>query len=127
VSELGEACRECGWVPAPRPKAVAVQGAELGELLESDAARLTQQAPEVAQFYREAVCWYGLRWPDRWRERPKSGRWWAWSQTRQKFGFSEQLGMPRSFWDMAPTPTTEPVNGWLKSQMIRYAKRRRAA
>jgi superfamily II DNA or RNA helicase len=127
VSELGEACRECGWLPAPRPKAVAVQGAELGELLESDVARLTEHASEVAQFYREAVFWYGARWPDRWRDRPKSGRWWAWSQTREKFDFNERLGMPRRFWDMAPTPTTEPVNGWLKSQQIRYAKRRRAA
>jgi superfamily II DNA or RNA helicase len=127
ASQDGEACRECGWVPAPRPQSVKVQAAELGELIETNKQLLMPHAPEVAQFYREAVYWYGARWPYRWRERPKSGRWWAWLQTREKFGFDEQLGMPQGFWDAAPTPTSSPVNGWLKSQLIRYAKRRRAA
>jgi DNA repair protein RadD len=127
VSEQGEACRECGWVPAPKPKAVAVEAAELGELEWDEQPPMTPHAPEVAQFYREAVHWYSGRWPDRWRERPKSGRWWAWSQTRQKFGFAESAPMPRGFWDVEPAPTSAVTSGWLKSQLIRYAKRRRAA
>jgi superfamily II DNA or RNA helicase len=127
ISEEGDACRECGWVPAPRPLSVVVQAAELGELLETDKQLLMPHAPEVAQFYREAVAWYGARWPDRWRERPKSGRWWAWAQTRAKFGFSEQLGMPRGFWNLEPLPCSVSTRGWLTSRLIRYAKRRRAA
>lgn len=127
VSEMGEACRECGWVPAPRPKAVAVQAADLAELEWEDTPQTTPQSPDVAQFYREAVYWYGARWPDRWRNRPKGGRWWAWSQTRERFGFAETLAMPRAFWEAQPVPVSAAVNGWLKSQMIRFAKRRRAA
>ena len=127
VSQDGEACRECGWVPAPRPLSVVVQAAELGELVEAERQLLMPHAPEVAQFYREAVAWYGARWPDRWRERPKSGRWWAWSQTRAKFRFDEQTPMPREFWEIPPSRTSVATAGWLKSQLIRYAKRRRAA
>jgi superfamily II DNA or RNA helicase len=127
VSQDGEACRECGWVPAPRPLSVTVQAAELGELVEAERQLLMPHAPEVAQFYREAVAWYGARWPDRWRERPKSGRWWAWSQARAKFRFDEQTPMPREFWETPPSRTSVATAGWLKSQLIRYAKRRRAA
>jgi len=127
VSELGEACRECGWVPAPRPLSVVAQAAELGELVETDKQLVMPHAPEVARFYREAVAWYGARWPDRWRERPKSGRWWAWAQAKTKFRFDEQTPMPREFWETPPSRTSVATAGWLKSQMIRYAKRRRAA
>jgi DNA repair protein RadD len=129
VSEAGPACRECGWIPAPKPKAVVVEDAMLAELdLDEDKQPpVTPQSPEVAEFYRQAVSWYGLRWPNRWRERPKSGRWWAWSQAREKFGFSESMAMPSAFWNLAPTSPTAVTNGWLKSQLIRYAKRKRAA
>jgi DNA repair protein RadD len=128
VSEAGEACRECGWVPAPKPKPVAVQDALLAELCEEQLQiTITAQSPEVAQFFCESIGWYLLRWPHRWTERPKSGRWWAWLQTRQRFGFTESVRMPRGFWDADPTHPTAAVNGWLKSQIIRYARRKAAA
>ena len=127
VSEEGEACRECGWKPAPRPKPVQVEEAQLGELDYDKPGSITPHSPEVTQFFREAVYWYGARWPDRWRERPKSGRWWAWSQTREKFDIAESVRMPSALWEWAPLPTSAAVNGWLKSQLIRYARRRRAA
>jgi superfamily II DNA or RNA helicase len=126
VSQDGEACRECGWVPAPRPQSIRVQAAELGELVETDRQLPMPHAPEVAQFYRQALGWYGNRWPDRWRERPKSARWWGWCQTRTKFRFDEQTPIPRGFWEMPPSPVSVEAAGWLKSQLIRYAKRRAA-
>ncbi len=127
VSEEGDACRECGWKPTPRPKAVQVEEAQLGELDYDKPASIAPHAPEVVHFFREALYWYVARWPDRWRDRPKSGRWWAWQQTREKFDFAESVRMPSAFWEWAPALTSAAVNGWLKSQLIRYAKRRRAA
>ncbi len=121
VSDDGPACDACGWVPAPRAKDVRSSAAELGEMNLNERA-ITPQSPEVAQFFREAVAWYGYRWPTRWQERPKSGRWWAWSQTRTKFAFDPSAAIPRAFWEAKPAPTTAATNRWLKSQLIRYAK-----
>jgi DNA repair protein RadD len=124
VSEEGEACRECGWVPVPRPKDVVVEEAELRELESADKQLLMPHSPEVERFYREAVYWYAARWPNRWVARQKSGRWWAWCKTRERFRFPESYGMPRGFWDANPMPTTAATNGLLKAQLIRWAKRR---
>jgi superfamily II DNA or RNA helicase len=126
VSQEGEACRECGWKPLPKPKAVRVEAADLAELIESDAPTAVLDSPEVRQFFREVVYWYSLRWPDRWHERPGKGRWFAWCKTRQRFHLPETTPIPRSFWNLSPIPPTAAVNGWLKSQQIRYAKRKRA-
>lgn len=126
VSEEGEACRECGWAPAPKPKAVRVEAATLGELDYDSEKVVTPLSPEVVQFFREAISWYGARWPERWRDRQKSGRWWAWMQARTKFEFAETVQMPRSFWEAHPDLPSAKTRGWLKAQMIRYAKRRAA-
>jgi superfamily II DNA or RNA helicase len=123
VSESGNACQACGWAPAPKAKPVAVQDADLAELAD-DLAATSPHSAEVAQFYREAVAWYGQRWPDRWRDRPKSGRWWAWNQTRQKFKFPESTAIPRNFWEIAPAPPFSATHGWLQHSLIRYAKSR---
>jgi hypothetical protein len=125
ISEQGRSCPSCGWLPAPKPKPVAVEQAELQEL-DYENQQLSPHSPQVVQFFREACAWYGLRWPERWRERPKSGRWWAWSQTREKFGFDAQARIPSGFWDEPPSPTSAATAGWLKSQLIRWAKRRAA-
>jgi superfamily II DNA or RNA helicase len=126
VSEDGEACRECGWKPAPRPKAVRVEAADLLELLEHEAPTVGVDSPEVRQFFGEAACWYSLRWPDRWHERPGRGRWWAWCMTCERFRFGEATPIPRVFWTLSLASPTAAVNGYLTSQLIRYAKRRRA-
>jgi superfamily II DNA or RNA helicase len=126
VSQEGEACRECGWKPGPKPKAVLVEAAELAELMESEALTAALDSPEVRQFFREVVHWYSLRWPARWAERPGRGRWFAWCKTRERFHFPETTPIPRSFWTLSPISPTAAVNGWLKSQQIRYARRRRA-
>jgi DNA repair protein RadD len=127
VSEEGDACRECGWRPLPKPKAVAVQAATLTELEYEGEKLINPHSPEVLQFFREAISWYGARWPDRWRDRQKSGRWWAWSQTRAKFGFAETVAIPRAFWEAHPDLPTSKTRGWLKAQQVRFAKRRRVA
>jgi superfamily II DNA or RNA helicase len=121
VSELGSACVECGWSPTPRPKGVEVQEAQLAELADNDPI-LTAGSPEVVQFYREAVHWYAQRWPDRWREKPNSGRFWAWSQTRRKFKFGDAAPIPRHFWNVAPAAASLTTIGYLKHALIRYAK-----
>ncbi|MGH3431119.1 MAG: DEAD/DEAH box helicase, partial [Bryobacteraceae bacterium] len=58
VSEEGTACGHCGWVPAPKPKGIAVQDAELGELDVDGHASPTPHSPAVQQFFREAVAFY---------------------------------------------------------------------
>lgn len=126
VSEEGYACRHCGWFPTPKPKSVEVENAELDELDCENSRQITPHSPEVGKFYREAVSWYASRWPSRWSDKPKSGRWWAWSQTRTKFTFPD-LPMPRGFWDAGLLPTSAETDGWLRSQLIRWAKRRAAA
>ena len=90
------------------------------QLVESKEAPVDREAME--KFYREACQWYANRWPDRWKEKEKSGRWWAWSQTRAKFKRPDDERMPRGFWDASLRPTSLETAGWLKSQMIRYAK-----
>jgi DNA repair protein RadD len=117
TTEEGADCPNCGWKPTPAPKPVQVVDAQL---VESKEAPVDREAME--KFYREACQWYANRWPDRWREKEKSGRWWAWSQTRTKFKRPDDERMPRGFWDASLRPTSLDTAGWLKSQMIRYAK-----
>jgi DNA repair protein RadD len=121
VSAEGNACTACGWAPTPKARAVAVEDADLAELAD-DPIVMAPHSPEVAQFFREAIAWYGQRWPDRWRDRPKSGRWWAWNQARQKFKFSDSVAIPRSFWEAPPSAPSLTTSGYLKHGLIRYAK-----
>jgi DNA repair protein RadD len=123
VSELGNACRECGWAPTPKARPIAVQEADLAEIAD-DPAAVSPHSTEVTQFFCEAVAWYGARWPDRWRERPNSGRWWAWNQARRKFKFPDSVAIPRSFWEATPAPPSSTTSGYLKHSLIRYAKGR---
>lgn len=119
ITEEGTDCPNCGWKPAPAPKAVHVVDAQLVETKE-----VKEDWNAIELFYREACQWYAHRWPDRWQEKEKSGRWWAWSQTRTKFKRPDDERMPRGFWDMTLRPTSVDTAGWLKSQQIRWAKRR---
>lgn len=127
VSVEGSRCSCCGWESKPAPKPVTATPARLVEL-GGEGSAASPHTPECIGFYTEGLAWYARRWPDRWRERPKSGRWWAWSQTRERFEFAETVRMPSRFWEIAPATATSPaVRGWLKSQTIRYAKSRRSA
>jgi hypothetical protein len=96
-------------------------GAELDERSESPLS----YAPEVVQFFCEALHWYALRWPDRWRDREKRGRWWAWLKTRERFELPDTLCLPGRLWEAVPLAATVEVSGWLKSRHIRDIKSRR--
>ena len=122
VSEDGSNCSNCGWHPTPKSRPVQVADADLNE---TPAVQLDLAG--IENFYRESCGWYAKRWPDRWRDREKSGRWWAWVQTRTKFKRPDDERMPSRFWELAPLPSGFETSGWLKSQLIRWAKSKRNA
>jgi DNA repair protein RadD len=122
VTEEGSRCPSCGWQPVPNAMPVQVTQAHLAEI--------GAQLPPVQNtepFFREACDWYRIRWPDRWQEKEKSGRWWAWMQTREKFKRPEDERMPSVFWNMPPLTVTPETAGYLKSRMIAFAKSKRRA
>jgi superfamily II DNA or RNA helicase len=122
VSEDGSRCPSCGWQPTPKAQPVRVTQAYLEEVGASLPAVETTQ-----QFYREACSWYATRWPDRWQSKEKSGRWWAWMQTREKFKRPQDERMPSLFWNLPPVGTSPETAGWLKSKIIAFAKAKKAA
>lgn len=125
TSEQGQSCPECGWVAPQRSKAVGVQDADLDEIAE-DAAPLSLTDKSVLQFHAEACGWYARRWPDRWRDKQNSGRWWAWVQTTAKFGFAEGIRMPDKGWKAYAMPPSAATAGWLQHRMIKWAKAKRS-
>jgi DNA repair protein RadD len=126
VSEQGHSCPSCGWTPIPKAKAIAVQDADLVELADEEALLLPHEQ-RVCEFFCQAIGWYGRRWPDRWREKPKSGRWWAWVQTQAKFRIGETVRMPGAYWEAEPIPPSADVSGWLQYRLIRWARSRTRA
>jgi len=121
VSENGHACPQCGWTPPPKAKEIPVQDADLVELADQEGAA-TPHDRHVIEFDRQACTWYGRRWPERWRERPTKGRWWAWLQTQAKFRIGEAVKMPGSYWEAAPLPISAEVSGWLQHRVIKFAR-----
>ncbi|HEV2285203.1 MAG TPA: helicase-related protein, partial [Steroidobacteraceae bacterium] len=126
VSEEGERCRECGWAPAPKPKRVDVQDAELGELAYDTAASVTPQSPQVLQFFREALGDYARMKPEKWTASPNTGRAACWYATREKFELADER-VPSLYWALLPLPPSAATVGWLKYRRIRYAKSRARA
>jgi DNA repair protein RadD len=126
TSEQGHACPECGWKPAPRAKAISTREADLEEMADVE-DQPTPHDQRVICFYREACGWYARRWPDRWMAKPKSGRWWAWVQTRDKFRFAETVRKPGSYWDLTPFTPSAEVSGWLQHRIIKFARARAKA
>lgn len=117
VTEQGTDCPSCGWKPAPIAKPVQVVQADLTEI-----GTIVKQGEDMDRFFAEACFFYANRWPDRWEEKPASGRYWAWSQTRTKFKRNRDEAIPRRYWNVDLRPATEETTGWLKSQLIRWAK-----
>lgn len=127
VSEEGAACSHCGWKPEPSARAVIVDDAELREMDGGSPAPI--ESEEIQQFMAEALGWYARRWPDRYRERPNRGRYWAWSQACRRFDLGHRAPMPRGHWGLQVIEPSAATAGWLKSQLIAWAKsqeRRRA-
>jgi len=121
TSEQGNACPSCGWTPAPKSKPISVQEADLEELADPEKLLLPHDQ-QVVQFFQESCAWYARRWPDRWRAKQNSGRWWAWSKTREKFQIGETVKMPSGYWQAEPLPPSPEVSGWLQYRMIRWAR-----
>jgi DNA repair protein RadD len=125
TSEQGHACPECGWTPPQRSKAIGVEEADLNEIADDDAP-LAVTDKRVLEFHAEACGWYARRWPDRWRDKPSSGRWWAWAQTLAKFGFTEGIRMPDKGWKAYAMPASAATAGWLRHRLIKWAKSNRS-
>lgn len=125
TSDQGNNCPECGWAAPQRSKAIGVEDADLNEIAD-DAPLLAATDKSVLQFHAEACGFYARRWPDRWREKPNAGRWWAWSQTMAKFGFPEGLRLPDKGWKAYAMPPSAACAGWLQHRLIKYAKSKRS-
>jgi superfamily II DNA or RNA helicase len=120
VSEEGNNCPHCGWQHQVRAKVIEVQQADLGAGVED-----TADWASIDRFHAEACSWYRDRWPERWQAKQSSGRFWAWIQCRTKFKRPEDERIPSRYWRADPRECSDETRGWLKSQMIRYAKSKR--
>lgn len=124
VSEEGNACRQCGWAPAPTAKPIAVQSATLAELdVDTETQGPSVYSVEVEQFFREALGDAARRDPAKWRATPNKCRAAAWHAMREKFGLPEQR-IPGRYWSMQPVPPSAQVAGWLTHRRIKYARSR---
>jgi superfamily II DNA or RNA helicase len=126
VSEDGTACRHCGWKPAPTARAVSVEDADLAELEEREAPRITAKSSVVRQFAREALGYSVAHRPTRFAEKATSMRAAAWFRASEKFGLPKEP-IPHWVWLLEPAICTPDVASYIKSREIRYAKRRGAA
>lgn len=117
VTEDGANCPNCGCQPVTRAKPVQVTQADLTEV-----SAALPDAAGMERFFCEACDWYANRWPDRWEAKPNSGRFWAWSQTRTKFKRPQDERIPSRFWGLSTQSASAETAGWLKSQIIRWAK-----
>lgn len=121
TTESGSDCPNCGWKFVPAQKPVQVVQADLTEA-DEDEKRPTRR--QVKTFFTEALGWYAARWPDRWAAKQSGARYWAWQQTITKFDLRQNEPLPyRLNFESAVQPS-DVTSGWLKSQMIRWAKRR---
>jgi len=121
VSEDGPACDCCGWAPAPKPKAVIVQDADLQEV----GVQRVYAGEDAQRFFSEALTYYANRWPQKWSEKPNSGRWWAWINTKEKFQLKIEKP-PSNYWRTMPSALTSSTAGWIKARLIAFARRQTA-
>lgn len=110
----GEACRHCGFRPAPRPKNVSVIDGDLG--------LVNRNGQTVGHVFtpQERADWHGqLTYIARDRGF-KPG--WVAHKYREKFGSWPPWGSTP-----APIPPTAQVRSWVRSRIIAYAKAKGAA
>ena len=107
----GEACRHCGFLPAPKPKRVEVIDGNLG-LVSNGCAQARTYTPQEMRDWHCQLAWIA--------EQRSYKLGWVAHQYKTKFG----VWPPRS--PVAPVPPSYEVASWVKSRQIAYAKARAA-
>ncbi len=129
VSEDGRSCPDCGWTPAPNPREVRVEEADLAEMADEVAA-LSPHDIRVIEFFRQACAWGARRNQNVWAQKPSKIRWAAWMRTIERFGLPKAMKMPSGFWSIETLTPSAEVAGWLMHRWIKWTrgqKRRLAA
>jgi hypothetical protein len=130
VSEQGSACEVCGWAPAPKAKPIVAEQVNLAELDTEQTEQLTPYSPSVMEFYRMACGWDMKRSGTLWKgadlatgkSNANKRRWVAWLRTRERFEFAVDTRMPGALWNLGPLEPSTEAAGWLKYNLIRYAR-----
>jgi DNA repair protein RadD len=107
----GEACRHCGFLPAPKPKRLEVVDGHLG-LVSNGSAQARTFAPEEMHEWHCQLAWIAEQ------RNYKPG--WVAHQYKTKFGAWPPRGQ------VVPVQPTYEVAAWVKSRQIAYAKARAA-
>ena len=107
----GEACRHCGFLPAPKPKRVEVVDGHLG-LVSNGSARARSYTPLEMREWHSQLAWIAEK------RNYKSG--WVAHQYKTKFN----VWPPRV--PVVPVEPSYEVASWVKSRQIAYAKARAA-
>jgi DNA repair protein RadD len=115
LREGGKPCPHCGYLPQTKPRAVEVRDGELGLV---DRSRQAQQPTYDAETRRQ---WHAMLIHIGQERGYKPG--WASMNYSKKFGDWPSRHQPPPM----PLPPTAEVRGWVRSQMIAYAKSRNAA
>jgi DNA repair protein RadD len=113
VMIAGEACFSCGWLPAPKPRAIVLEG-ELTEISRNGRGKSNIYDPAVR------AEWHGM-FAHIAAERGYAHGWIA-HKYKEKFGAWPQWGAVAE-----PIPPTPEVRSWVRSRMIAYAKARKSA
>lgn len=105
----GEACRHCGFKPAPPPRAVAVIDGDLAHVTRGG-TRQRVYSPEDKVMWRRMLTFIGIE------RNYKPG--WAAHKFKEKFGEWPPFG------SVPPLEPTPEVRSWVRSRQIAYAKAR---
>jgi DNA repair protein RadD len=104
----GQACRHCGWKPAPKPQHVAVRDEDLVAVNRNGACVGMYYTASEKHDWRCQLAYIA-------RERGyKPG--WISNKYKEKF---KSWPPPR---DVQPSPPTPEVRSWVRHRMIAYAK-----
>jgi DNA repair protein RadD len=106
----GEKCRSCGYLPAPKPRAVDWQDGDLARLDRNGrAAKPAFTQAERDRWHRELTGYA--------KERGyKSG--WVFHKFQERFGCKPPWGIPMA------DPVSPEVRSWVRSRQIAWAKSR---
>jgi DNA repair protein RadD len=105
-------CHHCGWEPKPRARDVEFEDGTLGLVL-GGKSREQRYTAEQRHAWHAMLVYIA-------NERGYSPKW-------PRVNYREKFGDWPTAWDVNPVPPTPEVSSWVRSRLIAYAKRRRAA